>query len=85
MGALVAVGQVRLQHLVPRRPTRHTIQAGVRPGPGSIRTYDASEVWVAAVAQSIEERDAFLANVRVRLEQAQQHAKHYYDRKHMEV
>nr|AAL82656.1 retrotransposon protein, putative, unclassified [Oryza sativa Japonica Group]AAM18147.1 Putative gag-pol polyprotein [Oryza sativa Japonica Group] len=53
--------------------------------PPSIRAYDASELRVAAVAQSIEERDAFLADVRLRLEQAQQYAKRYYDQKHREV
>lgn len=48
--------------------------------PPSIRAYDASETRVVAVAQSMEERDAFLADVRVRLEQAQQYAKRYYDK-----
>jgi hypothetical protein len=34
------------------------------------------------VAQQLAERDEFLAEIRDRLEQAQQHYKSYYDKKH---
>jgi hypothetical protein len=53
--------------------------------PPSIRSYEAGDIRVAAVAQSMSERNAFLEDVRVRLEQAQQHAKQAYDRHHREV
>jgi hypothetical protein len=53
--------------------------------PPSIRSYEAGDIRVAAVAQSMSERNAFLEDVRVRLEQAQQHAKQAYDHHHREV
>jgi hypothetical protein len=53
--------------------------------PPSIRSYEAGDIRVAAIAQSMSERNAFLEDVRVRLEQAQQHAKQAYDRHHREV
>jgi hypothetical protein len=55
------------------------------PDPPSIRSYEAGDIRVAVVAQSMSERNAFLEDVRVRLEQAQHHAKHAYDRHHHEV
>jgi hypothetical protein len=53
--------------------------------PPSVRAYDTSETRVVAVAKSMEDHDAFLADVRVCLEQAQQHAKQYYDKKHRDI
>jgi hypothetical protein len=53
--------------------------------PPSLRSYDASEIRVVAVAQNLAERDEFLQDVRVRLEQAQQEAKRQYDRQHRAV
>jgi len=50
--------------------------------PPSIRSYDHSEIRVAAVTQSMTERDAFLEDVRLRLEQAQAITKATYDRSH---
>jgi hypothetical protein len=53
--------------------------------PPTIRSYEPGETRVAAVARDMEERDAFLADVRYRLEQAQLVQKHHYDRHHRQV
>jgi len=50
--------------------------------PPSMRSYDHGDIRVAAVAQSMAECDAFLADVRLRLKQAQAVAKATYDRSH---
>jgi hypothetical protein len=48
--------------------------------PPSIRSYEPGETRVAAVAQDMEAHEAFLADVRYRLEQAQASQKLHYDR-----
>jgi len=53
--------------------------------PPSIRSYEPGETRVAAAAQEMEAREAFLADVRYRLEQAQAVQKLYYDRQHRPV
>jgi hypothetical protein len=53
--------------------------------PPSIRSYEPGESRVAVVAQEMEAREAFLADVRYRLEQAQALHKKHYDRHHREV
>jgi transposase InsO family protein len=53
--------------------------------PPSIRSYEPGETRVAAVAQAMEACEAFLADVRYRLEQAQASQKLHYDRKHRQV
>jgi hypothetical protein len=53
--------------------------------PPSIRSYEPGETWVAVVAQDMEAREAFLADVRYRLEQAQASQKLHYDRQHRQV
>ncbi|WVZ71004.1 hypothetical protein U9M48_019631 [Paspalum notatum var. saurae] len=53
--------------------------------PPSIRSYEPGETRVAAVAQEMEDRDAFLADVRYRLEQARAVQKCHYDRLHRPV
>ena len=53
--------------------------------PPSIRSYEPGETRVAAVAKTMEERDAFLADVRYRLEQAQALQKLHYDKAHRPV
>jgi len=53
--------------------------------PPSIRSYTPGETRVAAVAQSLEARDEFLADIRARLEQAQLVQKHQYDKNHRQV
>jgi len=53
--------------------------------PPVLRTYDSGDIRVAAVAQTMEERDAFLEDVRLRLEQAQAVAKATYDRSHRPI
>jgi hypothetical protein len=53
--------------------------------PPSIRSYEPGETRVAAVADEMEARDAFLADVRYRLEQAQAVQKLQYDKGHREV
>jgi hypothetical protein len=55
-----------------------------RPPP-SIRSYEHGDARLPAVDQAMRDRDAFLAEVRDRLEQAQQHYKAVYDRKHRPV
>lgn len=53
--------------------------------PPSIRSYEPGETRVAAVALEMEAREAFLADVRYRLEQAQAVQKKHYDRLHRPV
>jgi hypothetical protein len=53
--------------------------------PPSIRSYEPRETRVAAVARDMEAREAFLEEVRYRLEQAQATQKLYYDRHHRQV
>eukprot|EP00267_Zea_mays_P043127 XP_020395191.1 uncharacterized protein LOC109940226 [Zea mays] len=53
--------------------------------PPSIRSYEPGETRVAAVAHDMEEREAFLADVRYRLEQAQAIQKRHYDKQHRPV
>jgi hypothetical protein len=48
----------------------------------SIRSYEPGMMHVPAVAQQLAEHDEFLAEIRDRLEQAQQHYKSYYNKKH---
>jgi hypothetical protein len=53
--------------------------------PPSIRSYEPGETRVDAVAQSMKEREEFLADVRYRLEQAQVTQKRHYDKVHHHV
>jgi hypothetical protein len=53
--------------------------------PPAIPSYTADSTRIPAVHQQLKERDEFLADVRDRLEQAQQHYKAQYDAKHREV
>ena len=53
--------------------------------PPSIRSYEPGETRVAAVALEMEDRTAFLADVRYRLEQAQAVQKRVYDQHHRPV
>lgn len=53
--------------------------------PPTIRSYEPGDTRVATVAQEMEEREAFLADVRYRLEQAQTVQKKHYDRQHRPV
>jgi hypothetical protein len=53
--------------------------------PPSIRSYEPGDTRVAAVAQEMEERPAFLDNVRYRLQQAQESQKRAYDQRHRKV
>ena len=53
--------------------------------PPTIRSYEPGETRVAAVARDMEEREAFLADVRYRLEQAQAAQKLQYDKHHRQV
>ncbi|WVZ55865.1 hypothetical protein U9M48_006470 [Paspalum notatum var. saurae] len=53
--------------------------------PPAIRSYESGDCRVAAVAQSMEERDEFLEEIRLRLEQAQAVAKRVYDKGHREL
>jgi len=50
--------------------------------PPSLRSYDHGEIRVAAVAQHMAERDAFIEEIRLRLEQAQAVTKATYDHSH---
>jgi hypothetical protein len=53
--------------------------------PPTIRSYEPGETRVAAVARDMEEREAFLADVRHHLEQAQATQKRHYDKQHWSV
>jgi hypothetical protein len=53
--------------------------------PPSIRSYEPDDTRVAAVAQEMEERAAFLDDVRYRLQQAQESQKRAYDQHHRKV
>jgi hypothetical protein len=55
-----------------------------RPPP-SIRSYEHGDARLPAVDKAMRDRDAFLAEVRDRLEQTQQHYKAIYDSKHRPV
>jgi hypothetical protein len=55
-----------------------------RPPP-SIRSYEHGDARLPAVDKAMRDRDTFLAKVRDRLEQAQQHYKSIYDRSHRPV
>jgi len=50
--------------------------------PPCLRSYEPGEIRVAAVAQNMAECDAFIQDVRLRLEQAQAVTKANYDRVH---
>uniref|UniRef100_A0A0A9ANA4 Uncharacterized protein n=1 Tax=Arundo donax TaxID=35708 RepID=A0A0A9ANA4_ARUDO len=50
-----------------------------------MRAYEPGDARLSAVEQRLLERDEFLAEIRDRLEQAQQYAKHQHDRHHREV
>jgi hypothetical protein len=54
-------------------------------GPPSIHSYEPGETRVDAVARNMEERKAFFADVRYRLEQAQAVQKRHYDKQHRPV
>ena len=53
--------------------------------PPTIRSYEPGETRVAVVARDMEEREAFLADVRYRLQQAQAVQKRQYDKHHRPV
>jgi hypothetical protein len=53
--------------------------------PPSIRSYEPGETRIAAVAQHMADRDAFLEDVRARLEQAQAIYKRFYNKHHRDV
>ena len=53
--------------------------------PPSIRSYEPSETWVATVVQEMEERAAFLDDVRYQLQQAQESQTRAYDQHHRKV
>jgi len=53
--------------------------------PPSIHSYEHGDARLPAVEQAMRDRDEFLAEVRDRLEQAQQHYKAVYDRRHRPV
>ena len=53
--------------------------------PPSIRSYEPRNTRVDAVACDMEECEAFLADVRYRLEQAQAVQKRHYDKQHRPV
>jgi transposase InsO family protein len=55
-----------------------------RPPP-SVRSYTPGEARLPAVERALKDRDEFLAEVKDRLEQAQQHYKAVYDRSHRPV
>jgi hypothetical protein len=53
--------------------------------PPSLRSYSLGEAMLPAVDAQLRERDEFLQEVMDRLEQAQQHHKDCYDRKHRQL
>ncbi|WVZ83528.1 hypothetical protein U9M48_030666 [Paspalum notatum var. saurae] len=53
--------------------------------PPSLRPYDGFSARLPAVDQQLHDRDEFLAEIRDRLEQAQQYQKAQHDRRHREV
>jgi len=53
--------------------------------PPALRAYEQGEARLPAVEQQLLERDEFIAEIRDRLEQAQQYAKVQYDKKHREL
>jgi hypothetical protein len=53
--------------------------------PPSVHSYEPGTTRIPAVAQQLVERDEFLVEIHDRLEQAQQHDKSYYDKKHQDL
>jgi hypothetical protein len=53
--------------------------------PPSIHSYEPGETRVATFAQDMEAHEAFLADVRYRLEQAQASQKLHYNRQHRQA
>jgi hypothetical protein len=53
--------------------------------PPSIRSYELGDTKVAAVAKTMEEREEFLTDIRLRLEQAQATQKMHYDKVHHHI
>lgn len=65
------------------RDTPFTVVYGRTPP--SFKTYDAGTAKVVAVDAQLRHRDQFLSDIRDRLLQAQQYAKHYYDQHHRDI
>lgn len=81
VASVATLGGVRLQHILPLCPQRHSVPC--RPWSGSTSNPgDIDECQVPTVAQAMKEREEFLVDVRARLEQAQAIAKRAYDRGH---
>jgi len=53
--------------------------------PPSIRSYEPGETSVAVVAKNMTEHDELLADARIRLEQAKDVYKRFYDKHHRDV
>jgi len=53
--------------------------------PPTIRAYEVGAARLPAVEQQMLEMDEFLAEIKDRLEQAQQYSKQQYDKKHREL
>ncbi|XP_066316373.1 uncharacterized protein [Miscanthus floridulus] len=53
--------------------------------PPTIRSYEPGETRVATIMRDMEEHEAFLTNMRYRLEQAQAIQKRHYDKQHRPI
>jgi hypothetical protein len=71
--------------LVPNIAPDHAIQSCIWSDPPSLRSYSPGEARLPAVDAQLRECDEFLQEVRDRLEEAQQHHKDCYDRKHRQL
>jgi len=85
LGGLARVGRVLLQHLVAHGASSDTVQGGLRAPPPALLPHTAGAAQTDAADTLLRDRDSFLADVRERLLQARQHAKHYYDAHHREL
>jgi hypothetical protein len=79
------MGRICLQFIFPYNSQGTPFKLVYGRDPPTFRSYDSGEIRVAAVAQSMAERDEFIEDVRLRLEQAQQYAKLQYDKSHREL
>jgi hypothetical protein len=85
LAAMAVLGGVLLQLFILGIHPDIAVEGGLWPRPPSIRTYTEGEARLLAVHQQLSTRDEFLVEIDDRLEQAQQHYKLHYDRKHCDI
>jgi hypothetical protein len=85
VAAVAVVGGIRLQHGVPDFHQDIAVTRGLRQDLSTRRAYMAGEARLPTVHQQLLTCDEFFAEIRDRLEQAQQHYKMFYDHRYREL